>query len=213
VAGVQQIGSTSLSAASAMAASNNFFDNPPQRVNGPPFDAATSLVAGTSANTVSWYTGGDTAGSIRATQTARIDSSTSVSYGTQANEQGIRWVVQNIATLAATSYSPSDTNAAQSYTALNQRIYSALAVPSGVQSVSDIEASLANAQTAMQSAQSQHQTTSNTVTNLLQSIEGVNTTEIGAQILSLQTALSASLETTARLSQINLLSYLSPVTG
>jgi flagellar hook-associated protein 3 FlgL len=88
-----------------------------------------------------------------------------------------------------------------------------LAVPSGVQNISAIEASLANAQTAMASAKSQHQTTSNTVNSLLQSIEGVNTTEIGAQILSLQTALSASLETTARLSQINLLSYLSPVSG
>lgn len=212
-AGVQQIGGTSLSAASAMAASNDFFDDPPQRVNGPPFDSATSQVAGTPSNTVYWYTGGNTTGSIRATQTARIDGSTTVSYGTQANEQGIRSIIQSIATLAATSYSSSDSNASASYTALNQRVYSALAGSSGTQSISDIETSLANAQTAMQSAQTQHQDTSNTLTNFLQSIEGVNTTEVGAQILSLQTALSASLETTARLSQINLVSYLAPVTG
>jgi flagellin-like hook-associated protein FlgL len=212
-AGVSQIGSTSLSAASAMAASNDFFDDPPMRVAGPPFDTATAQMAGTTANTVLWYTGASTSGSVRSTQTARIDPSTTVSYGTQANEQGIRWIVQNIAALAATSYSSSDPNASASYSALNQRVYSALAVPSGVQSVDDIEASLANAQTAMAAAQSQHQTTSNTLTNLLQSIEGVNTTEVGAQILSLQTSLSASLSTTARLSQINLLAYLAPVTG
>jgi hypothetical protein len=36
--------------------------------------------------------------------TARIDSTTTVSYGTQANEQGIRQIVQNVATLAATTY-------------------------------------------------------------------------------------------------------------
>jgi flagellin-like hook-associated protein FlgL len=211
--GVSQIGSTSLSAASAMAASNDFFDNPPMRVAGPPFDTATSQVAGTTANTVFWYTGADATGSIRSSQTARIDPTSTVSYGTQADERGIRWIVQNIAALAATSYSASDPNASASYSALSQRVYSALAVPSGVQNIDDIEASLANAQTAMTAAQSQHQTTANTLTNLLQSIEGVDTTQIGAQILSLQTSLSASLSTTARLSQINLLTYLAPVTG
>jgi flagellin-like hook-associated protein FlgL len=212
-AGVSQIGSTSLSAASAMAASNDFFDDPPMRVPGPAFDSATTQVAGTSADTVMWYTGADSSGSVRSSATARIDASTTVSYGTQANEQGIRWLVQNIAALAATSYSTSDPNASASYTALNQRVYTGLAVPSGVQSISDIEASLANAQTAMNAAQTQHQTTKNTLTDLLQSIEGVNTTEIGAQILSLQTNLSASLSTTARLAQINLLAYLAPVSG
>ena len=52
---------TTLSAASAVAAGNDFFNiddaNPPQRVDGPPFDTATALVDGTAANTVSWYLG------------------------------------------------------------------------------------------------------------------------------------------------------------
>jgi flagellin-like hook-associated protein FlgL len=208
-AGVSQIGATSLSAASAMAASDNFFDDPPLRVSGAPA-TATSLVAGTSANTVSWYTGDNAAGSIRSSQTARIDQTTTVSYGTQANEQAIRWIVQNVATLAATSYSSSDPNASASYSALNQRAYAALATPAGVQKIDDIEASLANAQNAMSAAQSTHQQTANTLTDMLQSIEGVDTTTVGAQILSLQTILSASLSTTARMSQINLLAYLAP---
>jgi hypothetical protein len=196
-----------------MAASNDFFDDPPLRVAGPPFTNATAQVAGTTANTVFWYTGADAGSSIRSSATARIDPSTVVSYGTQANEQGIRWIVQNVAALAATSYSASDPNASASYSALNSRVYAALAVPPGVQNIDDIEASLANAQTAMSAATSAHQTTANTLTNLLQSIEGVDTTQIGAQILALQTTLSASLSTTARLSQINLLAYLAPVTG
>jgi flagellin-like hook-associated protein FlgL len=131
-----------------------------------------------------------------------------VSYGTKANEQGIRWILQNVAALAATTYSASDPNAAASYTALNQRVYAALGTPPGVQSIDDIEASLANAQSSIQTAQNQHAQTSNTLTDMLQSIEGVDTTEIGAQILQLQTNLQASLSTTARLSQINLLAYL-----
>lgn len=211
-AGVGQIGSTSLAAASAMAAADNFFDDPPLRVSGTPA-TATALTAGTSANTVIWYTGNSASGSIRSSATARIDPTTTVSYGTQANEQGIRWLVQNVAALAATSYSPTDPNAATSYNALTQRVYTALAVPSGVQNINEIEASLANAQNAMSTAQDQHAQTSTALTNMLQSIEGVDTTEVGVKILSLQTILSASLSTTARLSQINLLAYLSPVSG
>ncbi len=212
-AGVTQIGTTTLSAASAMAASNNFFDDPPQRVNGSPPDTSTALVNGTSANTVIWYTGEDGAGSARSTATARIDPSTTVSYGTRANEQGIRWIVQNIAALAATSYSASDPNAAASYSALNQRVYTALAVPAGVQKIDDIQASLAGAQNAMTAAKKQHQQTENILSTMLQSIEGVDTTKLGAQILSLQTSLSASLSTTTRLAQLSLVNFLSPVTG
>ncbi len=211
-AGITQIGATSLSAASAMAASNDFFDDPPQRVSGSPA-TATALVDGTAANTVSWYTGAASSGSVRSSQTALIDPTTTVSYGTQANEQGIRQIVQSIAALAATTYSASDPNASASYTALNQRVYQALGAPPGVQNITDIEASLANAQTSMNAAQSQHQQTSNTLTDMLQSITGVDQNQVGAEILSLQTSLSASLTVTARMAQLNLLTYLAPVTG
>lgn len=211
-AGVSQIGSTSLTAASTMVASTDFFDDPPQRVSGSPA-TATSLVDGTPANTVFWYTGGNSSGSARSSVTARIDPTTTVSYGTQANEQGIQQIVQSIATLAATSYSASDPNAAASYTALNQRVNTALGAPVGVQNITDIESSLANAQTAMTAVQSQNQQTSNMLTNMQQSIEGVDQNQVGAEILALQTNLSASLSTTARMASLNLETYLSPVTG
>jgi flagellar hook-associated protein 3 FlgL len=211
-AGVSQIGATTLTAASTMAGSNDFFDDPPQRVSGSPA-TATALVDGTSANTVFWYTGAAAAGSVRSSATARIDPTTTVSYGTQADEQGIRWIVQNVAALAATTYQPSDPNASASYAALNSRINTALAVPTGVQNITDIEASLANAQTAMAAAKSQHQQTSTMLQNMLQAIEGVDQNQVGAEILSLQTSLSASLSTTARMAQLNLLTYLSPVSG
>ena len=313
-AAVTQIGKTTLPAASAVAASNNFFDDPPMRVSGTPA-TATALVAGTPANTVFWYTGGTTAATLKATggaaitaatagtfditsaylnsgspvavtvangdllatvvnkintalgagsdvqaslsggqivltgasgnqftiadaagnlagttaalgftngtsstpirsaATARIDSSTVISYGTQANEQGIRTIVQNVATLAATTYSASDPNAAASYQALNSRIYSRLAASSGSQNITDIEASLTNAQASIQTAQDQHQQTSAMLDNMLQSIQGVDQTQVGAELLALQTRLSASLSATARMSQLNLVTYLSPVTG
>ena len=55
--GLGTLANTSLAAASAIAASDNFFNidatHPPLRVGGPPFASATALVAGTSADTVS----------------------------------------------------------------------------------------------------------------------------------------------------------------
>ena len=112
---VGKLAATSLSAASAVAASNEFFDadanNPPQRVDGPPFDTATGMVAGTAANTVIWYTGDTGAGAARDTATARVDPSLAVSYGARANEDALRSLVQNVATLAAVQISSSDPNA------------------------------------------------------------------------------------------------------
>ncbi len=123
---IGKLAGTSLKAASAVAASNDFFDadanNPPQRVNGPPFDTATSMTAGTAANTVIWYTGEAGTSSARSTASARIDPSLVVNYGTRANEDGIRAIVQNVATLAAVTTSASDPNSADFSAALDQRL-------------------------------------------------------------------------------------------
>ena len=59
-------------------------------MGGPPFDAATGMIAGTAANTVIWYTGETGSDPARSTATARIDQSLAVSYGARANEDGIR---------------------------------------------------------------------------------------------------------------------------
>ncbi len=88
---VRKLAATSLSAASAMAAADNFFNvdagQPPMRVGGPPFNTATTLVAGTAANTVTWYTGEMGADSARGTAVAKVDDALSVAYGVRANEQ------------------------------------------------------------------------------------------------------------------------------
>jgi flagellin-like hook-associated protein FlgL len=117
-------------------------------------------------------------------------------------------VVQQVATLAATSYLPTDPNAPGSYTALNQRLDQALTIPQGVQKISDIQASLASAQTAMQSTKDRHQQTNKTLTDMLQSIEGVDQNQVGVQILALQNSLQASFQTTAMLAQLSLVKVL-----
>ncbi len=208
---IGKLGATSLTAASAVAASNDFFNadasNPPQRVAGPPYDSATAQIAGTAANTMIWYTGETGADLARSTSTARIDQSLVVSYGARANEDGLRTLVQNFATLAAVTISSSDPNAADLSAALNQRVTANLASP-GVKTVADIQTELAGAQTAISTAQSRHQQTNATLGDFLQQVSGVSNEEVGSKILALQTRMQASMQTTALLFQTSLVNYL-----
>ena len=96
----------------------------------------------------------------------------------------------------------------QAIQALSQKVATNLSCQSGTQSISDIEADLANAQTTIKNATSLNTQTQTTLQGMLQGIEGVNQTQIGEQILTLQNSLSASLSVTARLSQISLVNYL-----
>ena len=203
---------TALSAASALAAADNFFNtdaaNPPQRVAGPPFDTATGLVAGSVADTVFWYTGEAGSQPARTTASARIDQSISVQYGLRANEQGIRWQLQNVAALAAIAMPESDPDTEGRAAALTGRIRQALDVPAGTQSVQTIQAELAGAQISIDAAKQRHQQTDATLRDLLQEVEGVTNEEVAAKILALQTSLQASLQTTAKLFQLSILNYL-----
>jgi len=202
---------TTLAAASAVQASNEFFNadtgNPPLRVSGTPA-TATSLTAGTAADTVIWYTGETSATPARATATARVDDSVTATYGVRANEEAIRNTVQNVATLAAMTFSTTDPDAQARSSALNDRLRPALDVPPGQQKIEDIEAELAGAQTTLAAASDRHQQTNATLSDLLQSIEGVSNDQVAAQILALQTNLQASLQTTAMLYQTSILKYL-----
>jgi flagellar hook-associated protein 3 FlgL len=211
---VSSLAQTALPTASAVAAANNFFNaDPPLRVNGPPFNTATSLVNGTTANTMFWYTGESGSTPARQTATAQVGPSTTVSYGMRANEQAITSLVSNVALLAATSYSASDPNAQANYQALSQQVAANLDGQSGVQSISDIEADLANTQTTVSNATQVNTQTQTTLTDMMQNIDGVNQNQIGEQILTLQNALSASLSVTARLAQLSLVNFLAPSSG
>jgi hypothetical protein len=211
---VSTVAATSLTAASAVAAAGNFFNSsaasPPLRVNGPPFATATSLIAGTSANTLSWYTGEAGAAPPRSTAAAQVDPSISVSYGMRANESALRNTVQNLAVMSALTFSPSDPNAAARYAALTQRVATNMNIPTGSQTVTDIEADIAGAQTAMKTASDNHTQMTGTLTDMVQNIEGADTNTVGAQLLDLQNRLQASLQVTAMLAHTNLASILGP---
>jgi flagellar hook-associated protein 3 FlgL len=213
---VSNLAGTALPAASAIAAANNFFSVPPQIVDAtgspPDYATATSLTDGTSANTVLWYTGGNSSTPLQ-TATAQVGPSMTIAYGMQANEPAITSLLANVAVLAATTYSSSDSNAEASYQALCQSVSSNLAGQSGTQSISDIEAQIADAQTTVQNATTLNTQTQSTLQNMVQGIDGVNQDQIGEQILTLQNTLSASMSVTARLAQLSLVNYLAPSSG
>ena len=205
---------TALPAASAMAAANDFFgSDPPLRVNGSPPNTSTALVNGTAANTVFWYTGENGSTPALQTATAQVGPTMTIAYGMRANEQALTNLVANVAVLAATTYSASDPNAQANYQALSQDVAANLDGQPGTQSISDIEADLANAQTTVSNAGTLNTQTQTTLQDMLQNIDGVNQNQIGEDILTLQNSLSASMSVTARLAQLSLVNYLSPVTG
>ncbi len=88
-----------------------------------------------------------------------------------------------------------------------QRVSTNLDVPAGTQKIEDIEAELAGAQGALGTATDRHTQTNNTITDLLQQIEGVPTEQVGAEILAMQTRLQASLQTTSLLYKTSLVNY------
>ena len=206
------LGNTALTAASAVAASNDFFSadasNPPQRIGGsPPFYAATGTVPGTAANTVIWYTGETGTDPARSTATARIDTSLSVSYGARANEDAIKTLVQNVATLAAVTIAPTTPNGVGLSAALDQRLAVNLSAP-GTQSIADIETDLASAQTSLKAAKDRHQQANSTLNDFLQQIDGVSNEDVGSQLLTLQTRMQASMQVTSMLYQTSLVNYI-----
>jgi flagellar hook-associated protein 3 FlgL len=209
---ILSLAKTDLAAASAVTASDNFFNtdasHPAQRVNGPPFDSASSLRDATATDTVKWYTGDDGTDDPRSTMMARVDDAITVSYGIRGNEEALRTTVQNLATLATVSFSGSDPNANDRYDALTQRIGSNLAPNSTLQQISAIQTQIAGANLAANAAKTRIENKKSVLQGVLDSIENAEPNEVGVKLLALQTQLQASLQATSMLSKLSLVNFL-----
>jgi len=181
---------------------------PPLRVSGPPFSTATSLVNG-SADTVAWYTG-NSSPSPRASSTARIDSSITVQYGAQANEQAIRSQLEGVAVYAALTESPTGVNSGAQVAALSERTATNLTPQPGQQTLSDIQTDFASAQVIMKDASARQSQTQTMLQNIVDQTETVSTQQAASEILALQTTLSASYQTTSMLAGLTLTKFLLP---
>jgi flagellar hook-associated protein 3 FlgL len=175
---------------------------PPLRVS----SNGNSLVNG-SADTVAWYTG-NSSSSPRGSETARVDSSITVQYGTQANEQAIRQQLEGVAVFAAVTTSPTGTNSAAQVAALSSRISTNLTAQPGQQTISDIQTDYAAAQSIMSAASARQTQSTTQLQNVIDQTETVSTQEVASQLLALQNSLSASYEATSMLAQLTLTKFL-----
>jgi flagellin-like hook-associated protein FlgL len=211
-ASVKQLAETRLASASAFAAAADFFNGQGQqvmRVAGPPYDTATGLVAGTSANTMLWYNGEDST-DPRNTVTARVGEGTTVGYGVQANEAGFLNLIQTLAAVAVQDFPDGDPTSAERYTSMMSRNASRLADTRDNQagSLAAIAVELGLAQSTTGAIAERHTAHSAQLGNMLEQIEAAPTETIAMEILALKTRLEASYQTTALLSQLSLVNYM-----
>ena len=178
------------------------------RVDGPPFDTATALIAGTDANTIFWYKGEDSA-NARTTVTAKVGESTVVNYGVQANEAGLVNLVQSLATMSIQVFSEADPTATDRYMSMVARNTERLAETGDNNgSISVIAVELGLAKSTAGAVDERHTDHKAQLGNMLQDIEESPTEQVAMELLALKTRLEASYQTTAMLSQLSLVNYL-----
>lgn len=224
-AAVRQKAQTALPAASATIASADFFagsaGTPPRRIAGPPVDDAVGFAPPGTRKTLIWYKGDDTAPSARETAPLRVDATQTVATGAQANEPALRNLFAQLGAMAAQTFSSTSadqhssdpnrkalyaTEAAQ-YSSLVDRTRNNLALP-GAQSIDDIAAELGNAAAAMDNAKERHASTSVILQGALDGVENASPEATVASLLSLQTRMQASYQTTSILAKLSLVNYL-----
>lgn len=205
---VKQVAGGALAAASAVATATDFFSasnaNPPQRVSGSP---GSSLVSGTAANTVIWYSGDDTA-TPRDAAAARVDETETVKLGAQANEPGIVRALASLGAFAVSVMSGSDETKADRFQELSSRFQSSSASQDGSASIQSIQVDIGMAAAQAAAAGDRHKSTKSVLSGALADIQNTSTETAAAQLLSIQTTLQASYQATAMIAKLRLTDYL-----
>lgn len=211
-AALQETASTKLASASALQAGEDFFNTAngaaPQRVSGPPFNTATALVDGTDANTVFWYKGENGTGSARDSVSVRVDDNVVVDYGTRANEEGFRELVQDLAVFVSQDFSAGSATDQSRYDALALRLDNRLADDQGEGTVTQVRIELAAAFKTADVLKARHTSVQGTLLTTLEEKKGVDLQEAAVTLLSLQTRLQASFQASATLLELRLTNFL-----
>ena len=203
---------TDLNSASAVYTAKNFFASnvysPPERVAGTPASSATSVVAGTAANTVIWYQGKADNKDPRADRKIQIGNDITVEYGVRANESGFQSALSGIAAsmLVTTNFSSSDTLAAKQMEAIRAKTLQL--TKDGQSGVQSVVTSIAASQGTAKLVDEQNKSVKALLQNRLSGLEDASPEEAAANITSLTTQLQASYQVAAKLLNLSLASYL-----
>ncbi len=212
---------TSLKAASSSIAAQSFFGqtvvSPALRVGTLPATTATTTVAGFAAGakaTQAFYNGEEqpTASAanitaIRNSVAARVDKGLNVGTGIQGNEPAFVKALAAYALIATQTFNKADPNDQAHYQELVSRTANNLGNPL-TQSVKDVQIQVANSANAVKDTQARLKLKSSQYQTLVDGVENSDTATISAQLLSLQTQLEASYQTTNILSKLTLTNYL-----
>jgi len=216
-------GQTKLAVASNYAAATNFFNGQGTSVQRVAIDTASNTyyaatgyetAAQTAATTVQWYTGQDSNGAARSSVSSKVDDTTNVNYGVEADEFGFTQLVRSLAVQSIQTY-PVTTD---TQTATSQAKFDAVAqgqlnnlsssLDSTPGSMAAIGVDLGLAQTTLKNLSSQHTAYTAQLQDVLSAAETADPTTIASELLELQTRLSASYQATAMISQLQLTNYL-----
>ncbi len=212
---------TSLKAASSFVATQSFFSQtvaaPALRVGTLPATTATTLVAGFAVGakaTQPFYNGEEQAtasaaniNTIRNSVASRVDSGLNVGVGIQANEPAFVKALAAFALLATETFNKADPNDREHFTEVTSRAANNLGNPA-TQSVKDVQIQVANVASVVKDTQARLKQKSSQYQTLIDDVVNSDTTTISAQLLTLQTQLEASYQTTNILSKLTLTNYL-----
>jgi flagellar hook-associated protein 3 FlgL len=214
---------STLAAASNYAAANNFFNGSGESVQRVAIDPGTNSyatatgfesAAQTASDTVQWYTGENSATDARSSVTTKVDSTASVSYGVEANEEGFTNLVRSLAVQSIQTYPTTDA----ATTAASQAKFDAVAGgqtsmlseadDSTPGSLTSIGVDLGLAQSTLKNLSDQHASYSTQLQDIVANAENADPNEVASQILQVQTQLEASYSVMSMVSQLQLANYL-----
>jgi flagellar hook-associated protein 3 FlgL len=183
--------STSLSAASALRASTDFFDG-----------------SYSSTTTVAWYQGDTGSVSARETAPVQVGDTLTVAIGLRADEPGLRKVLAAFGALAVSSFPESDATSGARYDALAGKLSAALGGTAGASAVDTMTVDLGNASATLKLASERVLATKAQVQTMAGDIDDVSPEKVAAELISAQTRLQASYQTTSTIARMSLVDYL-----
>ncbi len=183
--------------------------------------ATTAFFEGTAPGAMQWYRGEgvrsivppDPLYSVTARNGVplRVDTTQSVGIGARANEAGFVNMLAGFAVMAASTFSIApaarDTEQAR-YAALAARSTASLDPPAERGNMRDIVVDLGHASAALEGVKARHQSAKAMWEGAIADVENANDEEVAASILTLQTRLQASYQTTSILSKLSMVNYL-----
>lgn len=153
-----------------------------------------------------WYSGDDAPpADARSTSTVQIDQGRSAAMGAQANEPAFTQLLKQLAAVAVADF---PAGSGDHVNALMREIRNRFPLPANAPTISQIGIELGAAQVQMKTADEQHKATGAILRDQLGDIEDARTEEVAAKLLTLQTRLQASYQTTAMLSRLSLVNFL-----